>query len=209
MPAFFLPLVSAQKLLLGINYVNLIRAKVINEASLDLAVEEVKQVLRDRHNIANPKEDDFSVRNQAEALDMLTTLTNGLKFFLAAVAAISLLVGGIGIMNIMYVSVSERTREIGLRKAVGATAGNLLNQFLAEAVIVTVLGGIVGILIGSLISALIALAANYLGYAWSFIVTPASIIVGFLVSFVIGVIFGYFPAHQAAKLNPIDALRYE
>ena len=205
----FLPLETAQKLLLGINYVNLIRAKVIDEPSLEIAVEEVKQVLRDRHGISNPKEDDFSVRNQAEALDMLTTLTNGLKFFLAAVAAISLLVGGIGIMNIMYVSVSVRTREIGLRKAVGATAGNLLNQFLAEAVIVTVLGGIVGILIGSLISALIAFVANYLGYSWHFIVTPSSIIVGFLVSFIIGVLFGFFPARQAAKLDPINALRYE
>jgi putative ABC transport system permease protein len=124
-------------------------------------------------------------------------------------AAISLLVGGIGIMNIMYVVVTERTQEIGLRKAVGATYQNLLSQFLVEAIIITLVGGIIGIIIGSIISMLVAFVAMYLGYSWSFIVSPGSIFVSVIVATLVGVVFGFFPAKRAAKLDPITALRYE
>ncbi len=205
----FIPLKTAQKLLLGINHVSLIRAKIDNSQNMEIATEAINQVIRDRHSIKNPKEDDFEVRNQAEALEMLTMITDALKFFLAAIAAISLLVGGIGIMNIMYVSVTERTKEIGLRKAVGATKQNLLSQFLIEAIIITILGGITGILFGSIFSGAVAMVANYLGYSWNYVVTPSSVIVGFVVSCAIGLIFGYFPAKKAAKLDPIEALRHE
>lgn len=205
----FIPLETVQKLLLGINHVSLIRAKVDKSENVGLAIENVKDIIRNRHNINDPKEDDFDVRNQAEALEILTTVTNALQFFLAAIAAISLLVGGIGIMNIMYVTVTERTREIGLRKAVGANARNLLGQFLVEAIIVTLSGGIIGIIIGALISGTVAVVAIYLGYSWQYIVTPSSIIMGVVVATAIGLIFGYFPAKKAAKLDPILALRYE
>ena len=205
----FIPLFSAQKLLLGINHVNFIRTKIGSQADMDLAILEVTELLRQRHNISNPVEDDFSVRNQAEALDMLTTITNALKFFLAAIAAISLLVGGIGIMNIMYIAVSERTREIGLRKAVGANRSYLLKQFLTEAIIITMTGGVIGIIFGALISLAVALGANYLGYNWELIITLPSVLVGFILSTAIGLIFGYFPAQKAAALDPIIALRYE
>ena len=140
---------------------------------------------------------------------MLTTITNALKFFLAAIAAISLLVGGIGIMNIMYIAVSERTREIGLRKAVGANRSYLLKQFLTEAIIITMTGGVIGIIFGALISLAVALGANYLGYNWELIITLPSVLVGFILSTAIGLIFGYFPAQKAAALDPIIALRYE
>ena len=202
----FIPLNTSQKLLLGIHHVNMMRAKVLNSDDLDPAILEIKQILRDRHNIKNADEDDFSVRNQVEALDMLTTITDALKFFLASMAAISLLVGGIGIMNIMYVVVTERTQEIGLRKAVGATYQNLLSQFLVEAIIITLVGGIIGIIIGSIISMLVAFVAMYLGYSWSFIVSPGSIFVSVIVATLVGVVFGFFPAKRAAKLDPITAL---
>jgi putative ABC transport system permease protein len=205
----FIPLTSAQNLLLGIHHVSLIRAKIDKQENMAYAIEQIKQILRDRHNISGPDEDDFSVRSQTEAIESLTTITDALKFFLAAMAGISLIVGGIGIMNIMYVAVTERTREIGLRKAMGATRGNILKQFLVEAVVVTFLGGVAGIIIGFIFSFLVAAVANYLGYSWKFIVSPFSIILGFSVSAAIGIIFGYFPAREAAKQNPIDALRYE
>ncbi|MFA6304806.1 MAG: ABC transporter permease [Patescibacteria group bacterium] len=205
----FLPISSGQKLLLGINYLHLIRAKIRSSEEVPQAIVGIKEVLRARHNIQKANNDDFDVRDQAEALAALSTITNALKFFLAAIAAISLLVGGVGIMNIMYVAVTERTREIGLRKAVGAQEGSILKQFLVEAMILTSLAGIIGVLLGAGVAGLVALVAGYLGYAWEFIVSPLSIAVSVAVSAGIGIIFGYFPAKRAAHLDPIEALRYE
>ena len=205
----FLPLLTAQKLLLGINYISMIRAKVINDAEVPFALDQAKQMLRERHDITNPDEDDFSARASAQALDALKQITNALKFFLAGIAAISLIVGGIGIMNIMLVAVNERMKEIGLRKAVGATEKNIQQQFLVEAAVVTLTGGVIGIIIGVLFSGLIAIVANYLEYQWDFVVTVPSILLGVSISCLIGVIFGWYPAKRAASLEPVEALRHE
>lgn len=205
----YIPISSAQKLLLGVHHVNLIRVKISPQADPVQVIEQMKEILRSRHDIKNVNEDDFDIRNQADAIELLTTLTNALKFFLAAIAAISLIVGGIGIMNIMYVVVTERTNEIGLRKAIGAKESNLLTQFLIEAMVITGLGGIIGIMFGVAFSALVAAIANYLGYSWKLVVTPFSILLGTSVSVIIGLFFGLFPARKAAKLDPIEALRYE
>ena len=145
----------------------------------------------------------------ADAIKLLTSITGALSVFLSLMAGISLVVGGIGIMNIMLVTVSERTREIGLRKAIGATYKNIRNQFLFEAIVLTVSGGIIGIITGVLISYLIALGARFAGYDWAFIISPIAIILAVAVSVLTGVIFGLYPAIKAAKLDPIDALRYE
>ncbi len=207
----FIPIKTMQKLILGINHINLIRAKVDNAEDVERAIHDVKLILRERHGIedASGNDDDFIVRSAAQALDVITTITNALKFFLAAMAAISLVVGGIGIMNIMLVSVSERTREIGLRKAVGANNFNVLLQFLEEAIVVTLIGGIIGIILGALVSFLISVIAVSLDYDWEFKVSLFSIILAVGVSTLIGLIFGIYPAWKASKLEPIEALRYE
>lgn len=205
----FVPSLTAQKILLGVKYINYLRAKVDSSDNVEQASNDVTLLLRDRHDINNGKKDDFSVRNTKDSIEILLNITNALKFFLAAIAAISLIVGGVGIMNIMLASVNERTREIGLRMAVGAKEGDVSRQFILETIALTFLGGLIGIAIGAVVSFLVFFVARYLDYKWDLVITPQSIILGFGVSVLIGLIFGYYPAKRASKLNPIVALRYE
>jgi len=207
----FIPLKTMQKLIAGVNHLGLIRAKVDYDENVERTIEDVKITLREQHNIKDQsgKNDDFSVRSAAQALDMISTITNALKYFLAAIAALSLVVGGIGIMNIMLVSVTERTREIGLRKAVGANNFNIMMQFLSEAVTITMIGGIVGIVLGTVISYIVSLVFNILGYDWEFVVSMFSILIAVSISALIGIIFGLFPASRASRLEPVEALRHE
>jgi len=205
----FIPFSIGQRQLLGIDYLQFIRVKVDDAVNVKITMEDIKRVLREQHRITNPSDDDFSVRDLADAIKILTSITGTLSVFLSLMAGISLIVGGIGIMNIMLVTVSERTREIGLRKAIGATRRNIRNQFLFESIILTLSGGIVGIVIGILISYLVAIGARFLGYDWAFIISPIAIVLAVGVSILTGVIFGLYPAIKAAKLDPIVALRYE
>jgi putative ABC transport system permease protein len=205
----YIPVRTAQKILLGINYYSLVRIKVDDEANIDQTLNDAELTLREDHDITDPANDDFTARSQKDALNVLLAITNALKFFLAAIAAISLVVGGVGIMNIMLVAVSERTREIGLRKAVGAKNGNIMSQFLIESVIITLAGGIIGIVFGTTFSFLVALVARALGYDWDLVISPFAIILATSISIVVGLVFGLYPAQRASKLNPIEALHYE
>jgi putative ABC transport system permease protein len=205
----FVPLFTGQKLLLGINYLNFVRVKIDSEANLDRAVADIKATLREQHHITDPADDDFSVRNAAQALSILTNITNILKYFLTAIAAISLLVGGVGIMNIMLIAVNQRIREIGLRKAVGARNVHIVYQFLIESVAITLSGGIAGILIGIFFSYLAAIIIRSLGNSWDFIITWQSIVLATSVTIAIGIIFGMYPARKASRVSPMEALRYE
>jgi putative ABC transport system permease protein len=205
----FLPLTIGQEQILGIHYLQMINIKVDSAVNLDQTVADVTRVLSQNHHIQRAVDADFTVYNVADAISILSTITNALRLFLAAMAAISLIVGGIGILNIMLATVAERTREIGLRKAVGATNGAVARQFLLEAGALTFLGGIIGIIIGVIISYLISVLMNYLGYDWQFLISIWSILLAIGVSILTGVIFGLYPALKASRLNPIDALRYE
>ncbi|MDO8669266.1 MAG: ABC transporter permease [Candidatus Buchananbacteria bacterium] len=204
-----MPVSTAQKIMLGLDYVNYIRVKINNTENIDRATEDIKFLLRDRHDIRIDGTDDFSVRNTKDAIDTLLTVTNALKFFLAAIAGISLIVGGVGVMNIMLAAVSERVREVGLRKAVGARRFHIMIQFVLETMAITLIGGIIGVVLGFLVAAIVAATANYLGYKWDFVISFTSIILGTGVAAVIGLVFGLYPAQKAAKLDPIEALRYE
>jgi len=210
----FIPITTAQKFLLGINYVQSSYVKIISQDRIDEAIESIRLLLRERHNIYNPEgdlsKDDFKVVSGKETAEIMNTVTTILTILLSSVAAIALIVGGIGIMNIMLVSVVERTREIGLRKAVGARKKDILYQFLIEAIVLTGLGGILGILLGIIFSYLVSIALTLvIGIQWHFVVSLKSIILAFGVAAGIGIIFGIYPARKAADLSPIDALRYE
>lgn len=205
----YVPLATAQKLLLGIDYLNFVRGKVDVPENIDRTKADVELLLRDRHDIDEGEESDFSVRSTDAALETLTQVTDVLKYFLAAIAGISLVVGGIGIMNSMLISVSQRIREIGLRKAVGARPIHIVTQFLIESAFITLLGGIIGILFGIFVVFLAALIIPALGYDWRFIVPLSSIVLAFSVSIVIGLSFGLYPALKASRISPMEALRYE
>ncbi|MEG1617461.1 MAG: ABC transporter permease [Bacteroidales bacterium] len=198
------PYSTVQKRVLAINHLQGIYASAKSEESSENAVSEIEEILRFNHNIRDGQDDDFEVRSQEELSSMMTSTSNLMTLLLACIAGISLLVGGIGIMNIMYVSVTERTREIGLRMSVGAKSKDILMQFLIEAVLLSFTGGIIGILVGICATLLVKTAAG-----WPVLIQSGSIFLSFTVCTVTGIFFGWYPARKAAALDPIEAIRYE
>jgi len=206
----YIPSKTLQKRVLGIDYVTFIFGQLNDTSIGDETAAEITDLMRNLHNIDNPDRDDFAVTTAQEALGILDSVTGAIKILLFAIAMISLVVGGVGIMNVMYVSVAERTFEIGLRKAVGAKYANILTQFLTEAVMITFIGGIVGVILGLSISYLISyIATNYLGFDWKFTFTIFDLVLAVGMSVAVGLISGLYPARQAAELDPIVALRQE
>lgn len=208
--AAVVPYTTAQTYIFGIKHFHHIIVEVDSEDNVAATIKDIEITLRNNHNITDSTKDDFWVVTQQTAIDQVKTITNVLTLFLIAVAAISLIVGGVGIMNIMLVSVSERTREIGLRKAVGATNSDIVFQFLTEAVFLTGLGGVIGIILGASFSFLAALIlTRVVGLDWIFTFPISAMLLGIGVSAGVGFLFGLYPARQAAKKSPIEALRYE
>ncbi len=200
----FIPLTTAQRFLAGSNYLSTIYVEVVDQESMTAAQEQITSLLLSRHNISNPELADFSIMNQADIVSSVSSISDTLTILLGAIAGISLIVGGIGIMNMMLTTVTERTREIGLRKAIGAKKKDISLQFLTESVMLTFIGGIVGIILGWILSYAVA----YFG-GMTTKISLTSILLAVGVSAAIGIIFGYYPARRAAGLNPIEALRYE
>jgi putative ABC transport system permease protein len=204
------PYTTAQKYILGTKHFNEIIVQADPSIPISQTVSDIKTTLRISHDITDPTKDDFYISTAEDIMNKIGTVMTALTILLACVAAISLVVGGIGIMNIMLVSVTERTREIGLRKAIGASEHEILSQFLTEAIILTALGGLVGVLFGAFISFCFALAIdNFSTIDWTFIFPIRGAVIGIAVSTTIGLVFGYFPARKAAKKEAIEALRYE
>lgn len=199
-----IPLTTAMERLLGITYVQSVNVQVTSQDKMNLVQEDIEALMRQRHRITGGKEDDFNVRNMTSLMETVSETTSMLTLFLGSVAAISLLVGGIGIMNIMMVSVTERTREIGIRKALGATFKAIMTQFLIESVVIGVIGGLIGIAFGCFASVMIAKFGGF-----NTVITMSPILLSFSFSVGIGLFFGIYPARKAALLNPIEALRYE
>jgi len=198
------PYTMVQKRMLSITHIQNIFASAASEEQNDLAIEQLTETLRRTHKIRDDEEDDFRVMSQSEMVQTFSSISDVMTALLGAIAGISLLVGGIGIMNIMYVSVTERTREIGLRLSVGGRGNDILAQFLIESILLSIAGGVTGILLGLAASQVVASFLN-----WPTVVKPMSVVFSFAVCTLIGVFFGWYPARKAAGLNPIDALRYE
>jgi len=200
----FIPVTTAQKRVFGMNHIQSIDVQAAKIEDLELIKDDISQILRLRHNIPEDKENDFYVQNSSQWLNSWGDAAKTFTYLLGGIAAISLMVGGIGIMNIMLVSVTERTREIGIRKAIGAKKKEILEQFLIESVVISFLGGGVGVMLGIAISKMVS---NIGG--WETIVSTQSILLAFGFSVGIGIFFGFYPANKAANMNPIEALRYE
>jgi putative ABC transport system permease protein len=208
--AVIIPYTTAQQYVLGIKHFQHIIVEADTDEHVEQTVEDIKITLRNSHNITDPEKDDFNVSSQVDALKTVGTIMNIITLFLSAVAAISLLVGGIGIMNIMLVSVTERTREIGLRKAVGATDRDILTQFLLEAITLTATGGIIGISLGAIISFLASIVLSKgFNLDWTFTFPVTAALLGLAVAAFVGLVFGLYPARQASLKSPMEALRYE
>jgi putative ABC transport system permease protein len=199
-----MPYTSAMKRVLGGTTLRAINVQVGNANELNVAQQQIISLLRQRHNIRTGRDDDFTVRTQQEIADAATATTDVMTGLLGAIAGVSLVVGGIGIMNIMLVSVTERTREIGTRMAVGAHGRDILTQFLIEAISLSSVGGIIGIIVGVVGAKVISMMKE-----WPSLISPSSIVLAFLVSAAVGIFFGFYPARKAAQLDPIEALRYE
>ncbi len=198
------PYTTVQKRILAIDYIHMIMASAASESVASMATDEIEQILRQQHKLAEGQEDDFQVRTQQEILEMMNSISGFLTVLLAAIASISLVVGGIGIMNIMYVTVTERTKEIGLRMSIGAHNRDIMLQFLSESMILSLIGGFIGIILGLAMSYAISAALH-----WPFIVSAPAVAISFLVCAATGIFFGWYPAKKAASLDPINALRYE
>lgn len=203
------PYTTVQKRVMAIDYVPAIVASGLSEEYSGQAIDEITAILRQQHGIKGEAKNNFRVMSMDEILDTIDQVMNTLTLLLAAIAFISLIVGGVGIMNIMYVSVTERTREIGLRMSIGAKSNQIMMQFLIEAVVISVTGGIIGILSGVILNGIISLVLVMTGSSMSMLISGKSIVVAFLVCTFTGIFFGWYPARKAARLDPIDALRYE
>ncbi len=198
------PYTTVMKRILAITYLQEIVCSALSEEYTDKAIEEVSSVLRRNHKLKESDDDDFNIRSQQELSSMMTSTSDMMSTLLAAVAGISLLVGGIGIMNIMYVSVTERTKEIGLRMSIGAKGRDILAQFLIEATLISITGGLLGVILGVAASYIVKAVLSY-----PILIQPWSIVVSFLVCTIIGIFFGWYPARKASNLDPIEAIRYE
>ena len=199
-----IPYTSAMKRLTGATTMRAINVQVESPEIIEQVQQEITDLLRQRHRIQEDRDDDFVVRNQQEIAEAATATSRTMTVLLGAIASVSLMVGGIGIMNIMLVSVTERTREIGIRMAVGARGRDILRQFLIEAITLSSIGGLLGVGLGVAVSRILSALAE-----WPTLTSPESVVIAFVVSAAIGVFFGYYPARKAANLDPIDALRYE
>jgi putative ABC transport system permease protein len=203
----YMPVRTLQEKIMGIHHLTMITNKVVDKSIADETVVEVQSLLRQRHKIDDPAKDDFSVISMDQAMEIYDTIFGAINLLLIAIAAISLIVGGVGIMNIMYVSVTERTYEIGLRKSFGATFSNILWQFLWESIVITILGAIIGFFAGVILSYAVSVVAVSQGLEWRFMISVNSVFLSLGATFLIGLVFGVFPALTAAKLDPVTALR--